>query len=319
MKLSFVVPAFRESDNLPEVVRRILEVSTSAEGTEVIVVDDHSDDATLEVVRALSRDDGRVRGVRLARNGGSHMAILCGLAHASGDAAIVLAADGQDSPELAPRLVEEWAKGACVVWAVREKREGVPALSARLSRAYYAMMNRFSTVQLPPDGADFFLIDRRVIDVLVRLPERNTSIFALIAWLGFRQASVAYIKQARLAGSSKWTVKRKLRLAADSLFGFSIAPLKMASALGFLYAAAGFLYAGALVINKLTGGLLFGSGAVQGWSALMVVLLISSGSVMLVLGVVGEYLWRTLDEVRGRPRFVVEETVNMTSGAPKEE
>jgi polyisoprenyl-phosphate glycosyltransferase len=238
------------------------------------------------------------------------MAILCGMSYARGAAVVVLASDGQDPPELLPALVESWRGGAQVVWAVREGREGQSGVSLALSSFYYKLMNRWTSVRLPATGADFFLLDRRVVDVLKSLPERNTSLFALVAWLGFRQAEVRYDKKARASGKSSWTFQKKLRLAMDSLFGFSVAPLKLASALGFVYALAGFTYAILLIVNKLTSGRVFGGVAAEGWSALMVIILISSGTLMLVLGLFGEYLWRTLEEVRGRPRFVVEESVN---------
>ncbi|MCX6553035.1 MAG: glycosyltransferase family 2 protein, partial [Acidobacteria bacterium] len=310
MRLSFVLPAFSEAENLEALIPRLLSQKALADELEVVVVDDHSPDATFEVVRAWAARDAAVRGVRLAKNAGSHMAILCGLTACTGDVAIVLAADGQDPPEMAPKLVDAWRNGAHVVWAVRDRRIGESALTVACSRAYYATMNRLTTVRLPSTGADFFLLDRRVIDVVKRMPERNTSIFALVSWMGFRQTEIRYDKQERGAGRSTWTLARRVRLAFDSLFGFSVLPLKIASGLGFLYALAGFCYAAVLVANKVTGGRLFGGMAAEGWSALMVVLLISSGTVMLVLGLFGEYLWRTLEEVRGRPRFIVEEEVN---------
>jgi dolichol-phosphate mannosyltransferase len=274
---------------------------------EIVVVDDHSADDTFDVVRAWSRRDPCVRGIRLAKNAGSHMAILCGLSECSGDAAIVLASDGQDPPELAPRLITEWKNGAHVVWAVRTSRTGESGLTQALSRVYYALMNRWTTVRLPSTGADFFLLDRRVIDVVRNMPERNTSIFALISWLGFKQVEVHYDKEPRQSGRSKWTLGKRIRLAMDSFFGFSVLPLKMASTLGFIYAAGGLIYALAIAVNKLTSGRLFGGVAAEGWSALMVIVLVSSGSLMVVLGLFGEYLWRTLEEVRGRPRFVIED------------
>lgn len=310
MKLSFVLPAYGERRNLDTLIPRILLQKSAAIDVEVVIVDDHSTDATLDVVREWSERDSAVRGIRLAKNAGSHMAILCGLAECTGDAAIVLAADGQDPPELAAMLVEQWKSGAHVVWAVRERRSSESAVTLALSRAYYFLMNRWTTVRLPSTGADFFLLDRRVIDVLKNLPERNTSIFALIAWLGFKQVEVKYDKQARGEGSSKWTFAKRVRLALDSLFGFSILPLRVASTMGFVYSATGFAYALLLVMNKLSAGRIFGAVAVEGWSALMVVTLISSGTLMFVLGVFGEYLWRTLEEVRGRPRFIIEERVN---------
>jgi dolichol-phosphate mannosyltransferase len=316
-QLSIVLPAFGEAENLQHLLPRLLGLQDVAESLQIIVVDDHSADATFDVVREWAGRDPRVQGVRLARNCGSHMAILCGLSVARGNAAMVLASDGQDPPELAAQLVSRWREGAQVVWAVRQGREGETWATLAFSKAYYAFMNRWSSVRLPPSGADFFLIDRRVAEALLAIPEHNASIFALIASLGFRQAEIPYVKQSRLSGASKWTLRKKVRLALDSLVGFSTLPLKAATGLGFLYAVCGFVYAALLVINRTTGGLLFGAVPLSGWSALMVVLLISSGTVMLILGVFGEYLWRALEEVRGRPRFLIEDTINVADAGDR--
>ena len=310
-RLSFVLPAFAEADNLRVLFPRLLGQAHLADELEIVVVDDHSPDETFSVVREWAARDPRIRGLRLARNGGSHMAILCGLRAASGDALIVLAADGQDPPEAAGQLLEAWSSGAQVVWAVRESREN-ESLGTRLSsRLYYALMNRLTAVRLPPTGADFFLLDRRVLGGLLAIPEHNVSIFALVVSLGFRQTSIGYTKQSRLSGRSKWTLRRKVRLFLDSLVGFSTLPLRLATGLGFAHALVGFVYATLLVVNRLSGGILFGAVTLTGWSALMVVLLVSSGSIMIVLGIFGEYLWRALEEVRGRPRFLVEDEVNL--------
>jgi polyisoprenyl-phosphate glycosyltransferase len=309
--LAFVVPAFGEAACLPSLLPRLLAQAPLAAELQVLIVDDHSGDATFDVVREWAARDRRVQGLRLARNSGSHVAILCGLSAARSDAVVVLAADGQDPPELAGRLVEAWKAGAHVVWAVRESREGESLLTRLLSRAYYRLMNSWSSVQLPSSGADFLLMDRRVVEAVLTIPERNTSLFALIASLGFRQAEVPYTKQSREAGRSKWSFSSKLRLLVDSLAAFSTVPLRLATALGVVYASAGFVYAGLIVVNRISGGVLFGATPLTGWSALMVALLISSGTTMLMLGIFGEYLWRVLEQVRGRPRFLVEDSVNL--------
>lgn len=312
-KLSFVLPAFGEAGNLGALFPRLLAQARLADELEILVVDDHSPDDTFGVVREWAARDPRIRGLRLARNAGSHMAILCGLQAASGQAIVVMAADGQDPPELAQQLVGAWADGAQVVWAVRETREQETVSTRMGSRLYYAIMNRLTSVRLPPTGADFFLLDRRVLGALLAIPEHNVSIFALLMSLGFRQTEIRYTKQARLSGRSKWTFRRKLRLLLDSLIGFSTLPLRLATALGFIYALGGFLYAALLVVNRISSGLLFGAVTLTGWSALMVVLLVSSGSTMVILGIFGEYLWRALEEVRGRPRFLIEDEVNLVS------
>jgi dolichol-phosphate mannosyltransferase len=314
-RLTFVLPAYEEAANLEQLLPRILAQESLARELRIIVVDDHSSDQTLETVRRWSRKDPRVSGIRLARNCGSHMAILSGLSLATGDAVVVLASDGQDPPEFTCDLIRAWNLGAQVVWAVRSTREGESFLTKLFSRLYYAAMNRWSFIRLPPSGADFFLLDRVVVDAVAEMPERNTSVLALITWLGFRQVELPYTKLARIGGQTKWTLRKKIGMTLDSFFGFSTIPLRMATVMGFLHAMAGFLYAAILIVNKISGGALFGAMAAQGWSALMVVLLISSGTVMIVLGIIGEYLWRALEEVRRRPRFVVEEKVNLPDGA----
>lgn len=303
--LTLVLPAFGEGENLRVLLPRLLALEVGIP-LQVVVVDDHSEDDTFEVVREWALRDPRVEGLRLARNSGSHLAILCGLRAAKGNAAVVLAADGQDPPEFVGRLVAAWRAGAHVVWAVREHRTSETLSTRASSRLYYWLMNRFSSVRLPPSGADFFLIDRRVVDALLSIPEHRISIFALIASLGFKQVEIPYAKRARASGESKWTFRKKLRLLLDSMTGFSTVPLRLATALGFTYAAAGFLYAILLISNILTRGQIFGAVPVNGFGALMTVLLISSGCIMVILGIFGEYLSRALEEVRGRPRFLVE-------------
>ncbi len=310
-RLSFVMPAFGEAENLPQVLPRVLAQAAHCEELEVIVVDDHSRDRTFEVLREWGQRDPRIKAVRLARNSGSHMAVLCGLSMCTGDAVVVLASDGQDPPEFTPELLKARDEGHQVVWAVRSAREGETLLTQLFSRLYYATMNRWSSVQLPPSGADFLLLDRRVVRALVEIPERNTSLLALITWLGFKQTSLPYIKEARLSGRSKWTFRKKVRLALDSLIGFSTLPLRMTTSLGFVFGGAGFVYALLLVANRVLDGLLFGATPIVGWNSLMVTMLVCSGTLMVMLGVVGEYLWRALEEVRGRPRFVAEDEVNL--------
>jgi glycosyltransferase involved in cell wall biosynthesis len=310
-RLSFVLPAYGEAKNLPVVLPRVLAQQAHCDELEVIVVDDHSPDDTFAVLAAWCERDPRIKALRLARNSGSHMAVLCGLSVATGDAVIVLASDGQDPPEFTPELLRSWGEGKQVVWAVRSAREGETLLTRAFSRLYYLTMNRWSSVRLPPAGADFLLLDRRVVRALVEIPERNTSLLALITWLGFPQAELPYVKEARLSGRTKWTFRKKVKLALDSLLGFSTAPLRATTGLGFVFGGGGFLYALLLVINRLTHGALFGQTAIEGWSALMVALLVSTGTLMIMLGVIGEYIWRALEEVRGRPRFLTEAEINL--------
>ena len=309
--LTVVTPAFNEARNLPELYQELCRVLGALPiRWEWVVVDDHSDDGTLATVAEICRQDARVRGVRLARNFGAHTAITCGLFQARGDCAVILAADMQDPPAVIPELLAKRQEGAQVVWATRERREGEKASTIGFSRTYYAIMRHIVGMKdIPSMGADFFLLDRRVMDAFRDFNESNVSILALITWMGFRQAAVSYTKEARLHGRSGWTLEKKLKLALDSITSFTYLPIRLMSYFGFLTAVVGFVYAIFVIANAMTGN------PPQGWSSLMVVVLLVGGLQMLMLGILGEYLWRALDESRRRPRFLIEETVERSAAS----
>ncbi|HMD60129.1 MAG TPA: glycosyltransferase family 2 protein [Opitutaceae bacterium] len=307
-RLSVVVAAFNEEGNLPVLYERLRALDWKALRLEpeFLFVDDHSRDRTAEVLAALAAADPRVKVLRLSRNFGSHKAFTAGLEHCSGDGAVILAADLQDPPETIPQLIGKWRNGARVVWATRDARQGESLATKLLSRLYYFLMRRFAEVEPPRKGADFLLLDRRVIDELRAAPEKNTSLLSLIQWMGFEQAEITYTKAARHSGRSSWTMSKKLKLAVDSFVSFSYAPMRFASACGLLFAFSGFLYAAVIATRAIA----FGS-PVQGWASMMCVLLIVSGVQLVMLGILGEYLWRTFDETRGRPRYIVEKRINL--------
>lgn len=307
--ISIVTPAFNEVQNLPVLYERLRRTMESQEvDWEWIVIDDHSDDATFGVIAELARRDPRVRGVRFARNFGAHTALTCGLHEARGDCVAALAADLQDPPEVLPQLIERWREGAKVVWAARAGRVGEKAATIGFSRLYYWVMRHVVGMrEMPAAGADFFLLDRAVVEAFRGFNESNASILALITWMGFPQTTIGYGKEARLHGRSGWSLRKKLKLVVDSVTSFSYVPIRFMSYLGFVVGVLGFLYAGFVVLNYVNGK------PVEGWSSLIVVVLLVGGVQMVMMGVLGEYLWRALDESRRRPRYIVEAT---TPAAP---
>jgi glycosyltransferase involved in cell wall biosynthesis len=308
--LSIITPAYNEERNLPVLYERLRAVLDKLDvDWEWIVADDHSSDRTFEVLSEMGQADPRVRALRFSRNFGSHAGVSCGLRNAVGDCAVVLAGDLQDPPEVIPQLLDAWHTGAQVVWAVRERREGERAMTLGMSGLFYWIMrNVVGMRELAATGADFFLIDRRVIEAYREFDERNVNLFALLSWMGFRQETVSYTKEARLHGSSGWTLKKKLKLAVDSITAFSYLPVRLMSWTGVLTAIAGFFYAAFIVINAINGQ------PVEGWSSLMVVVMLIGGFQMLMLGVLGEYVWRGLDEARRRPRYTIEDATATSLG-----
>jgi dolichol-phosphate mannosyltransferase len=273
-------------------------MATLGEDWEWVIVDDHSRDDTFAVVQRLAATDSRVRGLRLARNSGSHLAIICALQHVSGDAAVLLAADLQDPPEFIAPMVERWRHGAQVVWAVRRQRPGDAGHQGFAAIYYWIMRRLVGMHEMPATGADFFLIDRAVIDAFLQSNERNTSVFALITWLGFRQEQIEYDKQPRAAGRSGWTLARKITLVIDSVTAFSDFPLRWCLYGGLALIALGLVagIVGLALLPSLGAGLLL----------LVALVLALSGLQLAALAIVGQYVYRALDEARGRPRYVVE-------------
>lgn len=311
--LSIVTPAFNEARSIPALHARLTAVMSGLDAAwEWVVVDDHSPDGTWAVLRELAAREPRLKAVRLARNSGAHTALACGLQQARGACAVVLAGDLQDPPETIPALLEKWRAGAKIVWAVREEREGESAATKGFARLYYGIMRRFVGIsEMPATGADFFLLDRRVIDVLNVFKEANVSLMALLTWMGFKQDRILYVKQARQHGQSGWNMEKKLKLVVDSVTAFTYKPIRFMSYAGFVVALAGFLYALFVVVTRLVL-----NTQVPGYPSLVVAVLVVGGLQMIMLGVLGEYVWRALDEARNRPRFIIEDTIGLTGPKP---
>jgi dolichol-phosphate mannosyltransferase len=301
--VSIVIPMYNEEESIPALLERLEAFCGTLRDVhvEVVFVDDHSKDATPRMLAQACQANPMYRYLRLSRNSGSHIAIIAGLEFAKGDCAVFLAADLQDPPELIPQMIKEWREGNHVVWAVRERREGVSVSEQLFSRTFYWLMNRFSQVSLPPTGADFALLDRAVIDAIPASAGTNPSLINTIIWNGFQQAWIPYVKEARKFGESKWTLSKKLKGFADAFVSFSFVPMRMMLYAGMVTATLGFIYALIVVGVRLTS-----DQPIEGWASLMVVILVIGGFQMLMLGVLGEYLWRTLEESRKRPLFLVE-------------
>jgi polyisoprenyl-phosphate glycosyltransferase len=302
--ISVVVPVYQNAASLADLAARLGQVALSCapRSFEFVFVDDGSHDGSLEILRDLSRDDQRVRVLKLSRNFGSNAALLAGLVSAGGDAVVAVAADLQDPPELIPEMLRLWDRGHKVVLAARRSRRD-PLLTRALAAAFYLLFRRFAIRTMPEKGFDFFLVDRRVRDLLAGIQENNAYLMGLILWLGFAPAVVQYdrVEREERYGLSAWTFWRKIKYFVDSFVAFSYMPLRVASVLGLVVVAFAFAYAAVVLYLSLFRGF-----PVGGWASLMLVLLLVSGIQILMLGILGEYLWRNLEETRHRPRFVVE-------------
>jgi dolichol-phosphate mannosyltransferase len=305
--LSILTPAFNESVNLEQLHARLVQtMGTLGVEWEWLIIDDHSRDDTFAVIQRLAVIDSRVRGIRLARNRGSHVAITCGLHHVRGDAAVMMASDLQDPPETLGALLQKWRDGAQVVWATRREQPGTKTHAGFASLYYWIMRNVVGMKEIPARGADFFLIDRAVIDAFQRCAEQHVSVLALIAWLGFRQEYVEYDKQPRVAGRSGWTIARKIKLVVDSITAFSDAPIQACWLLGAALMVIGVLsiVVGLTVFESLQAAVVVLLGAIAG----------ATGLVLCALAMLGEYVWRALDQSRRRPQYVIEATAGRTAG-----
>lgn len=314
-RLSIITPIYYNEASLEALYKRLIDLEGSFSDDvqlELVFVDDGSKDASREMLAEMARrDPGRVKLVFLSRNFGSFNAILAGLHYATGDCVAIISADLQDPPEMITAMYEQWRAGNQTVMAVREKRED-PFVSRLFSRLTYAVIRRLALRDFPKGGFDFVLIDRKIRDIIVDIGERNTFLMGLIVWVGFRQAEMLYTRKARVGGRSRWTLGKKIKYFIDSLLAFSYVPMRIMSATGIVVGLLGLCFATFLVIEKLLLGI-----SVPGWTALMVTILVLFGFQFVALGVIGEYIWRTLDEVRRRPAFIVEKVIGDGSGTER--
>ncbi len=303
-RVSLVVPVYHNAPSLPDLLAAFQDLAgqNPQDTFEFIFVDDGSKDDSYAVMQRLAQDEPRMALVKLSRNFGSNMAILAGLSLAAGDAVAAIAADLQDPPALIHEMLQHWRAGQKVVLAAREGRDD-PGLTALMADTFYALFRRYAIPTMPERGFDFFLIDRQVCDLVNQIEEANPYLMGLILWLGFDPHVIYYHRREREAhyGVSMWTLAKKLKYFVDSFVAFSYFPVRMASILGFVLSFLGILYAVFVIVMTL----FFGLNA-EGWSSLMVVLLVVSGVQMMMMGILGEYLWRNLDETRKRPRFIIE-------------
>ena len=309
--ISIVVPCYNEQQVLPKLYERLTaSAETWDEPFEVVVVDDGSYDDTWEVARDIHELDTRWKIIRFARNFGHQTAVSAGIHYARGDCVIVIDADLQDPPEELHRFIAKWREGYQVVYAIRTKRK--ENLLRRLCyKLFYRILGRLADINIPYDAGDFCLMDRRVADLLKSMPERNRFVRGLRSWAGFRQIGLEYERSARAAGEAKYTFRKLFRLAVDGILSFSTVPLRMTTYLGFIVSSLALLGAIFTFFQRIFADWFsrVGLGPVPGFATIVIGVLFLGGVQLICLGIMGEYLGRVYDEVKGRPLWIVQDTI----------
>ena len=299
--ISVVVPVYNEAAGLEAFFMRLMPVLDRLRMTyEILCVDDGSSDASLAGLLELRRRIPALKVLSLSRNFGKDIALSAGLDYTSGAAVVPIDCDLQDPPEMIEPLLAKWREGFDIVYATRNRRAGESLLKRATARFFYRVFARITDIPIPPDTGDFRLLDRRVVDVLVRLPERTRFMKGLFAWVGFRQTSLAYDRERRHAGKSNWSYWRLWNFALDGITSFSSLPLKIWGYIGVVISLFAFLYALFLIGLKIFRGV-----DLPGYPSLMVALLFFGGVQLITLGIIGEYLARMYNEVKGRPLYLV--------------
>lgn len=312
--LSIVAPAYNEERNLPAFLAAIIPVLEKiGETFEIVFVNDGSRDGTLGMLAAAASQDPRVKVVGLARNFGKDVALSAGLAHATGQAVIPIDCDLQHPVELIPEFVAKWREGYDMVLGVRSKRDEEGFLRRTASRTYYKIMRWMTSVEIPPNAGDFRLIDRKIIDVIVKMPERHRFMKGIFAWPGFKVTAVEFQANVRANDTaSTWSFFKLWRFALDGLFSFSTAPLKMWTYVGVLTAVGAFAYLVVTLVQKVAFGI-----DVPGYASLLILMLFFNGMLLVSNGIQGEYIARIFEEVKGRPLYVVGQTFGFDEAADK--
>lgn len=309
-KISIVVPVYYNSDTLMLLYQDMKEkILTKLGDYEIVFTDDGSKDNSWEVMNQIREIDDNVKCVKLSRNFGEHAALLAGLSICTGDCAVTKQADLQEDSEIILEMYESWKQGNKVVLAVRADRDE-PAIKKFFASIYYAIIHKFVDKNMPLGGCDCYLIDRKVIQVLELLDEKNSSLTLQVLWAGFKTDRIYFHRKDREVGESKWTFSKKFKLVMDSMMSFSYFPIRFISGMGFVFFLASILW----IIEIFYEAMVI-STPIKGWASLMCLVLFSSGIIMVMLGIIGEYVWRALDASRNRPPFLIDEICEKKSDA----
>ena len=311
---SLVIPVYNEEETLSALFERLQELLARLDAPgEVILVDDGSRDASLARLLEMSARDARFKVLQLSRNFGHQVAITAGIDFAAGNAVVVMDADLQDPPEVVLALAEKWREGFDVVYAVRRERRGENRFKRATAAGFYRVLRRLSDVDIPADVGDFRLIDRKAVDAYRMMRESDRFVRGMFSWVGFKQVGIEYDRDERFAGATKFPLRRMLTFALDGIVSFSVVPLRLALALGFLVSAVSIVYGFAAIFLKVSGAF-----TVPGWASVIFVTSLLGGVQLMVLGVVGEYVGRTYGESKKRPLYIVSHTVNVSDRSPRD-
>jgi dolichol-phosphate mannosyltransferase len=309
MKLSIVVPVYNEEDVIQEFIKRVQSLINNyinrynfkESDIEILFINDGSTDNSFNILRSICQTRPNYRLINLSRNYGHQVAITAGLENSRGEAVAIVDADLQDPPEFIINLYDKFLEGYDVVNAVREKRKGESFFKIITARIFYRFLKKLTNVDIPVDTGDFRIISRRVAEALSRMPERHRYIRGMVSWVGFKQISIAYVRDERVAGKTKFPLGKMLKFAIDGITSFSSIPLRLSSYLGFFTAFLGFLYSLDVLYVKF-----FTTRTVPGWTSIVMVVLLLGGVQLICLGMIGEYLSRMSDEGKNRPLYLIE-------------
>jgi polyisoprenyl-phosphate glycosyltransferase len=303
MKLSVILPVRDEAPVIPDLIPRLTSALEALdESWEVILVDDGSRDSSWALLEDAAEHDERIRAIRFSRSFGHQIALSAGLRLASGDAVVTMDSDLQHPPELIGSLLAKAAEGYDVVYAVRSETDGENWFKRESARAFYWLFGRLTALDLPQAGGDFRYMSRRVVDALLAMPERHRFLRGMTSWVGYQQGIVEYERQPRAAGASKYTLRKMLAFGWDAVVSFSALPLRVASVLGLVFSFLGLLYLAYVIAVRL-----FTEQAVAGWTSVVAAVIVLGGVQLLCLGIIGQYLGRMFDEIKGRPLYLIAE------------
>ena len=305
--ISVIVPVYNEEVVINEMYSRLTKVLETGEiNFEIIFINDGSTDHTFSVLKQLCDQDKRIKLISFSRNFGHQIAITAGMDRSSGKAVVVIDADLQDPPEVIIDMVKKWQEGYNVVYGVRKKRKGENAFKLATASLFYRILKKMTPVGIPVDTGDFRLLDRKVVDQLKIMRERSRFVRGMVSWVGFKQAGVAYVREKRFAGETKYPLKKMIRFAMDGILSFSQLPLKLSSALGFFCSGLSFLF----IVYGLIIKYFFPLRAIPGWASIFVAILFIGGVQLICIGILGEYLGRIYEEIKGRPLYIIDEEIN---------